>query len=171
VGRKEQVEWLESSLWRIKHDDLDPSVLELRSGKQGAAHTFYVLAEHSAYKQRFGVQHRRGLRCNGTSNAGELLITDELIPFEQAMIGISGTAYFHLTPEITPVQTAPNTVRLEIATNNNNVHVEFTAQSPITVEKCRISRFYGDVRESWRLGVECSLDTRAEARLTWRVGA
>ncbi len=170
VGRKEQVEWLESSLWRIKHDDLDPSVLELRSGKQGAAHTFYVLAEHSAYKQRFGVQHRRGLKCNGTSNEGELLITDELIPFEQAMIGISGTAYFHLPPEITPIQTTPNTVRLEIATNSN-VRLEFTAQSPITVEQCRISRFYGAVRESWRLGVECSLDTRAEARLTWRIGA
>ncbi len=163
VGRKEQVEWLESSLWRIKHDDLDPSVLELRSGKQGTAHTFYLLAEHSAYKQRFGVQHRRGIRFNGTGESGELVVIDELIPFEQAMIGIGGTAYFHLPSEIIPHQTAENIVTLEA----NELTLSVTAKSPITVERCRISRFYGDVRESWCLGVECSLDARSEVRVRW----
>ncbi len=167
VGRKEQLEWLESSLWRIKHDDLDPSVLEQRSGKQGTAHTFYLLAEHSAYKQRFGVQHRRGVRLNGTGESGELAITDELIPFEQAMIGIGGVAYYHLLPEITPTRIASTHVILEHS-ERPSLRIEFTANSPIEVERCPISRFYGDVREGWRLGVECSLDARAEARLIWR---
>lgn len=163
VGGKEQIEWLDHSLWRIKRDDLDPSVLELRSGKQGSKHTFALLAEHSAYKQRFGVQHRRGMRFIGTGEHGELVVTDELIPFEQAMIGITGTAYFHLAQEIIPKQTAPNQVLLQVG----SVQLQFTAKSPILLERCRISRFYGDVQESWRLGIECSLDARAEVRLEW----
>lgn len=177
VGRKEQVEWLESSLWRIKHDDLDPSVHELRSGKQGSAHTFYVLAEHSAYKQLFGVQHRRGLRLNATRGVGgELIITDELIPFEQAMIGITGTAHYHLPPEIVPRQETAQKIILECSGATEiapirNIRMEFTAKTPITIERCRISRFYGDVREGWRLGVECSVVTRAEARLVWQTGS
>lgn len=168
VGRREQVEWLESSLWRIKHDDLDPSVLEQRSGKQGTAHTFYLLAEHSAYKQRFGVQHRRGLRLNSTGENGELAVTDELIPFEQAMIGIGGVAYYHLLPEITPTRIASGHIILGHS-EHPSLHLEFTANSHIEIERCLISRFYGDVREGWRLGVECSLDTRAEARFRWRI--
>lgn len=169
VGRREQVEWLESSLWRIKYDDLDPSVLEQRTGKQGTAHTFHLLAEHSAYKQRFGVQHRRGLRLISTGENGELAITDELIPFEQAMIGIGGVAYYHLLPEITPTRITSGHVILKHS-ERPSLHLEFTANSHIEIERCPISRFYGDVRDGWCLGVECSLDARAEARFTWRSG-
>ncbi|MCU0427167.1 MAG: heparinase II/III family protein [Candidatus Kapabacteria bacterium] len=163
IGGKEQTEWLSGSLWRIQKDELAPNVLEVRSGKQGAAHTFALSAEHSGYRQRFGVIHRRYMKFHSTLEHGKLGIVDELIPVEQAMIGISGRAYFHIPPEITVTQQDDKTLLLKAPAQT----LTLKAKSPIELEHCLISRFYGDVRQAWQCSVECSLERAAEVVLEW----
>lgn len=163
LGGKEQTEWLPSSLWRIQNDELAPNVLEMRSGKQGAAEIFALSAEHSAYRQRFGTIHRRSLRLHSTPSAGSLTIIDELIPADQVMIGISGKAYYHFPAEIMISQTDATTLLLTTPSQT----ITFSAKSPILLERCNISRFYGDIREAWQCSVECSLDAASEVILRW----
>lgn len=163
LGGKEQTEWLPSSLWRIQNDELAPNVLEVRSGKQGAAEIFVLSAEHSAYRQRFGTIHRRSMKLHSTPNNGTLTIIDEIIPVEQAMIGINGKAHYHFPAEVLVSQNDARTLLLTTPSQT----ITFTAKSPIFLERCNISRFYGDVRETWRCSIECSLDAASEVVLRW----
>ncbi|MCS6807964.1 MAG: alginate lyase family protein [Bacteroidota bacterium] len=163
VGNAEQTEWLETSLWRIRADEGMPNVLEFRSNKQGVTELFMLTAEHSSYRQRFGIVHRRSFRLSITEQHGALHVHDELIASEQVMIGVHGIVRYHLYPTVFPEQSTADCILLHAPTCT----ITCTANVPITLERCRISLFYGDVRETWRMCAECSVDTRALFRFSW----
>jgi hypothetical protein len=166
VEQAEQTEY-GSGLWRIKRDELLPTVLDYTTNE----HDFMLLAEHSAYASRFGIRHNRRIEHKqhttpqSTLQSGELVITDTLenIALSQALSIVSGVAHYHIAPQWDITQESPTALRLQY----EHRVVTMQSRSALTLEKCRMSLFYSDVREAWRVAVPCSTEQTAEMRIRW----
>jgi Heparinase II/III-like protein/Heparinase II/III N-terminus len=180
-----------SGLWRIARDELQPRFETTRFATetlQTSPHTateqrFAIRASHAGYASRFGLMHTRNItlrtfpridsangNANGNGNTnGELIITDTLLPTEPRMLpaysSAHGKAYYRLGLDWNYRQESPFKIRLTY--NSCTAFIESCDE--IIVEPCRISYFYGDVRNSWCLVTPCSVENAATIHLHWHL--
>lgn len=184
VEGAEQVEWLSGSLWRVRRDTLSPKVLEAanqegsqQEGRDDDAWSFRIVAEHSAYVERFGVRCRRtilgrwdgvaeGRNIEKQSGIQSLRITDELIHTGTNKEERRGIAAYHLSPAITIAECSPHLIALQTPLG---ARVEISSPYAMRVEDCRVSLFYGDVRPASKICVYCSTAQAAEIIVQWRL--
>ena len=170
VEGAEQVEWLSGSLWRVKRDTLAPKVLEARLDSPAKPKSFRIVAEHSGYAERFGVVCRRAvlglLESEGEDKSGAqiLRITDEIIRIGTNARERKGVAAYHLAPDIVVLKSSPHSVRLQTPAG---ACVEISSLQEMRVEDCRVSLFYGDVRPSRRICLDCSTAQASEINIQW----
>ena len=165
VEEAEQTEY--AGLWRIKRDELSPSVITYSATEQGLT----LIAEHSAYVSRFGIKHRRTFDLQLDEQIQEqkrviLKIRDELLPKHTTNAAVSGNIHFILSDEMNILESTPEGLSKEIRCAGGDVVFNISNKAGCRIEPCRISLFYGDVREGRRIVIPISNDAASETLIT-----